>query len=59
MPFAVKVGVVATPLPLVVMFTVVTLPGKVALAPLAGAVKVTTPPATGSAKALLTVAVKG
>ena len=41
------------------MFTVVTFPGKVALAPLAGAVNVTAPPATGSEKALLTVATRG
>src|SRR5260370_42355302 len=40
-PFAVKVGAVATPLPSVLTITVVTPPGKVPLAPLEGAVNVT------------------
>src|SRR5260370_5261684 len=40
-PFAVKVGAVATPLPSVLTITVVTLPGNVPLAPPEGAVKFT------------------
>ncbi len=56
MLFAVNVGEVATPLALIAMLVVITPPAKVPLAPLAGAVNVTTPPETGSPNALLTVA---
>ena len=46
-PFAVNTGAVGTPLPFVTAFAVVTLPGKVPLGPLPGAVKVTVIPLIG------------
>ena len=49
MPLAVNVGAVATPLAFVVAVAVVTLPGKVPLGPLPGAVKVTVTPFIGLA----------
>src|SRR5437899_2853650 len=54
-PFAVKVGAVATPEALVVALAVSREPGKVPLGPLPGAVKVTITPGTGFAKPSLTV----
>ena len=47
LPFAVNTGAVATPLPFVATFAVVTLPGNVPLGPLPGAVKVTVIPLIG------------
>src|SRR5260370_1213493 len=58
-PFAVNTGDVATPLPLMATLVMITLPGNVPLAPLAGAVSVTRSPETGSPKAPLTVSNKG
>jgi len=55
-PFAVKVGAVATPLPLVVAVAVVEPPVNVPLAPLDGAANVTVTPLTGLLLAFFTVA---
>ena len=49
----------AWPLASILTLKVFAPPVKVALGPLAGAVKLTTPPLTGSPEALLTVATKG
>src|SRR5438046_8784529 len=46
-PLAVNTGAVATPLPFVTAFAVVTLPGNVPLGPLPGAVKVAVIPLIG------------
>src|SRR5271166_2896149 len=51
MPLAVNTGVVAMPLALAVAITLVTAPGKVPPAPLAGEVNVTMVPGTGLPKA--------
>jgi hypothetical protein len=53
---AVKIGAVATPLATVFTVTDVTDPGKVPLAPLAGAANVTAAPLTGLFRESLTVA---
>ena len=59
-PFAVKTDDVATPLPLVVAVVVfVLVPAKVPLAPVAGAVNVTTAPVTGCEALSSTVATRG
>ena len=52
-------GDVATPLVFVVIVAERTPPANVPLGPLTGALNVTTPPATGSPEALVTVATSG